>query len=293
MSTALLVAGLIAATPGLLPAPAGDGSHHPLDSLVEYRRGDLPLIVSVPHGGTQTPDQLPDRISATLERYDVFTLELGRELVDAVHKLSGRTPYMVINHIHRKKVDVNREALEGAQDDPLAVRNWELYHGSLSEACSAVSARFGSGLLIDLHGHRGARPRVELGYLLGGRQLGAPDSVLAREAAVTSIRALVERSSVPLPELVRGPKSLGSLLAREGYEVVPSETHPGPGRDPYFSGGYIIERHGSRDGGVISAIQLETPLQTVRETAADRKAFARALAAALLEFLELYHDRRH
>ena len=202
MWSSLRVAGLIAWMPAFSPAPAGNGGTFPLDTLVEFRRGDIPLIVSVPHGGTQTPDLLPDRISATLERYDVFTLELGQELAEAVHRLSGRTPYTVINHMHRKKVDVNREVLEGAQDDPLAVRNWERYHRSVSEACSAVSARFGSGLLIDLHGHRGARPRVELGYLLGGRQLGLPDSVLVREAAATSIRALVERSRVPLPELV-------------------------------------------------------------------------------------------
>ncbi len=286
-----MVVGLLTGTSALASRVAADSGSGSLDALIEYRPGTLPLILTIPHGGTRTPALIPDRISATLERYDVNSLELGREISDAIERQSGERPYMVIDHVHRKKVDVNREALEGAQDDPLAVRNWERYHLHVARACSAVSEQFGTGLLVDLHGHRHRKRWVEIGYLLTGRQLREADDSLSGMAAASSIHHLVLRSGLTLAELVRGSSSLGTLLAQEGYDVVPSTIRPDPGGDPYFSGGYTIEHHGSSSGGVISAVQVETPLETVRDTERDRKAFARAFAAAILKFLERYYDR--
>ncbi len=257
---------------------------------VEYQPGSMPLIITIPHGGTREPADLPDRISATLARYDTNSLDLGRALIEAIRRRTGNSPHVIITHVHRKKLDANRDVFEAAQDDPVAVRTWEEFHGFIDEAKREVERRFGGGLLIDLHGHRHREARVELGYLLMQKELNMPDDSLNSPVHLqtTSVRALAEQAGEGLAQLIRGRRSLGTLLSDRGYMTVPGRRCPGPGADPYFSGGYTIEQHGSVAGGTISAIQMETPWQGVRDTEAHRKAFARAAAEALDEFLKTW-----
>ena len=54
----------------------------------------------------------------------------------------------------------------------------------------------------------------------------------------------------------------------------------------YFSGGYNTERHGSSGGGAVDAIQLEHYYTGIRDTGANRAAYAEALVTALLAFLD-------
>ena len=257
---------------------------------VEYQPGTMPLIITIPHGGTREPADMPDRISATQARYDTNSLELGRALSKAVRYRTGKTPHVIITHVHRKKLDTNRDVFEAAQDDSVAIRTWEEYHGFIEEAKREVMRRYGTGLLIDLHGHRHHKARIELGYLLMQKELNMPDDSLDAPLYLqsTSVRALAEQSGKGLAEIVRGRRSLGTLLTERGYPAVPSQRHPGPGADPYFSGGYTTEQHGSAMGGTISAIQMETPWHGVRDTGAHRKAFARAAAEALDEFFKTW-----
>jgi N-formylglutamate amidohydrolase len=257
---------------------------------VEYLPGTMPLIITIPHGGTREPVGMPDRISATLARYDTNSLELGRALSEAIRRRTGNSPHVIITHVHRKKLDTNRDVFEAAQEDTAAIRIWEEYHGFIEEAKRDVERRFGGGLLIDLHGHRHRKARVELGYLLMQRELNMPEDSLniPLYLQTTSVRALAERAGKGLAEIIRGRRSLGTLLAERGYPAVPGQRHPGPGPDPYFSGGYTTEQHGSAMGGTISAIQMETPWHGVRDTGAHRKAFARAAAEALDEFLKTW-----
>ena len=104
----------------------------------------------------------------------------------------------------------------------------------------------------------------------------------------TSVRALAGQAGKGLAEIIRGRRSFGTLLTERGYPAVPGQRHPGPGPDPYFSGGYTTEQHGSAMGGTISAIQMETPWHGVRDTGAHRNAFARAAAEALAEFFKTW-----
>lgn len=78
-------------------------------------------------------------------------------------------------------------------------------------------------------------------------------------------------------------RALGTRLALAGYPAVPSAADPAPNEGaPYFSGGYNTERHESRAGGAVDAVQLECNLAGVRDTPANRRAFADALVTALL-----------
>ncbi len=259
--------------------------------FIDFHPGDLPLIISVPHGGYEQPEGVPDRTMGTKGHHDVQTLEMGNDISKFCFERTGRRPYLIINRLHRSKLDANREQFDAAQDDPSMMAAWEAYHQYIDSAKTAVARRFGAGLYIDLHGHRHAIQRTEIGYLLVASDLVlADDSLNALEfVSKSSLRSLAYRSPLPFAGLIRGDSSFGGILERDGYPAVPSPNNPDPGGKPFFSGGYNLERHGSRDGGMIDGLQVEAPL-SVRESEAERIAYAKALTRTMLWFLDYHYN---
>jgi hypothetical protein len=90
-------------------------------------------------------------------------------------------------------------------------------------------------------------------------------------------------TSVTFAELLRGPSSLGGLLGTSTPSV-PSPAAASPGTDPYFDGGYSTERHTAR----LPGLQIESNFNGVRDTAANRSAFAERLVTALAAFLDAH-----
>jgi N-formylglutamate amidohydrolase len=257
------------------------------NAYIEYIPGDLPIVVSAPHGGLLEPGEIPNRSRGETVR-DRETEELAREIADALETRTGARPHVVICRLRRTKLDANREVVEAAQGNRLAQRAWFEYHSFIEAARHAVAAEHGSGFYIDLHGHGHTIPRLELGYLLDGATLRLSDPALDHSPYEdqTSIRALSRRSTSTFVGILRGPTSLGTMLESAGFPAVPSESQPAPAvGDPYFTGGYSTERHGSWAGGEISGVQIETNFAGVRDTEANRLNFATALAAVLESYL--------
>jgi hypothetical protein len=257
---------------------------------VEYHAGSLPIIVSAPHGGTRDPSEIPDRTQGTMVR-DLHTDLVARDVVDAFEDLTGQRPHLVITTLHRRKVDLNREIVEAAQGHPLGEQVWHEFQGAIEHARDRVEEAWGRGLFLDLHGHGHEIQRLELGYLLNGSELSRDDETLDTGgfASESSIRALAQRSATSFSTLLRGPGSLGTRFEARGYPAVPSEAQPDPGGAPFFSGGYNTRRHGSRAGGSIDGVQIETHFEGARDTGPNRRAYARAIAEVALEFVEAYY----
>lgn len=255
------------------------------ESYVEYIPGDLPLVLSAPHGGDLEPEEIPERTFG-VSVHDRRTQETARVLIQAIQAASGGgTPHVVINRLHRNRFDANREVVEAAQGSVYAERAWSEYHEFLDSAKARAQATFGAGLFLDLHGHGHPEQRLELGYLLSADELNAVDSLLDGLAEESSIKSLAGASGLPFSALIRGDHSLGALLADAGVRAVPGRDEPGPGTEPYFTGGYNTSRHGSLNGGVVDGIQLELNWTGVRETASARAAFAQILAGVLQIYL--------
>jgi hypothetical protein len=106
----------------------------------------------------------------------------------------------------------------------------------------------------------------------------------------SSFRALGSKPGVDFAALIRGPMSLGTLLEAEGFPAVPSQSQPDPGGQAFFSGGYNTGRHGSRNGGTLSGVQIECNYTGVRDLDTTRQAFAEALAKVLVPFFAEYYD---
>lgn len=285
-------------TPNPPPTPAPPGPVGPfvvgatyLDarSWVQYTAGDAPLVLISPHGGLLSPGELPDRsCDGCVTANDTNTQLLARAIVDTFAARTGRRPHLVVNLLHRRKFDANREVIEATSGNTAQLRGtWEWMHAAVDTAKADVARRWQRGLVIDLHGHAHAIPRVELGYLLTATQLRLDDAALTSSGALatSSVARLLQgglSSRTPV-ERLRGATSLGGLLQARGFAAVPAPSAPAPlvGED-YFNGGYNTSRHGSRTTGPMDAVQIETQYAGVRDTDASRAAFASALVDALL-----------
>lgn len=285
------VSGLLAC---LLAAPvlAGEEPKAQADSkksetgYIEYWPGELPIVLSAPHGGRLTPKELPNRTTGRLQR-DAFTIELVMEMREAMRQRYGKAPHLIVCHLARVKLDANRDLPEAAQGDPTAEKAWHEYHGFIREAESTVLKGHLRGLYLDVHGHSHEKQRLELGYLLGKDEIQWPSQRLnaPQVAQRSSIRLLDQSSDEDFTGLVRGAFSLGGMLEQRGVPCVPAPGARVEAADLYFNGGYNTETHGSMDGAGLDAIQLEVP-RKFRNEKADREALARALADALGPYFE-------
>lgn len=260
------------------PAPGGSvfGQRH----FTEYLPGDLPLVLAVPHGGHLRPEDIPDRTNG-VTGIDANTQELARTIAEVMHAETGSRIHVVICHLHRSKLDANRELKEAAQGSAVAAQAWREHHEFIGRACDAAVKRFGVAFLIDLHGHGHADARVEVGCLQTALELADCDEALngATYVKSSSLRWIVEHGNVSHAELLRGPLSFGALLEAHGFPATPSPRMPVP-TEPFFRGGYTIQRHCDA-GRHVTGLQIEANRPRLRDTAANRLVFAHALLSTL------------
>jgi N-formylglutamate amidohydrolase len=255
------------------------------NEYIEYIAGNLPIIVAAPHGGALTPAELPDRTSSSPT--DLNTEDLTRRIQQTVADRFGGYPHIIICRLKRIKIDCNREIVDGAQGNALTEISWNDYQDFIIAAKQAVTAQYGRGLFLEIHGHGHPADRLELGYLMDNDELNLSDGALNAQdkAAVSSIKHLDQISNLKFAQLLRGTASLGGLMSARGYLSVPSPEIPTPGTDEFFEGGYNCVQHGSMTAGTISAIQIECHNVGVRDNATNRQAFAVHLASALDTYL--------
>lgn len=260
------------------------------DRFVEYAPGDLPIVITSPHGGDLNPQSIPNRTVGSVER-DFNSLLLARALVDALEKTSGHRPHLIASHLHRRKLDPNREIKEAAAGNPQAERAWREFHDFIRAATAAAVARHGFAFLIDVHGHAHPLPRLELGYGLNGAQLNQGDAAFDKSdfATLSTLRDLHAKLGGSGAELIRGPRSLGTLFTERGIRAVPSAQEPGPGPGPFFSGGYIVHTH-ARDTAKVDGVQFEAWRNGIRDTEENRRRFAQIAAEVLGVFLRERYD---
>lgn len=262
--------------------------------FVEYHAGNLPIILSAPHGGNWSPDSIPDRdCSGCSYLMDSYTRIITYDLVDKIHQITGCYPHMIMNRLHRKKFDANRDIEEAADGNPLVEQAWYGYHNFIDSAKSKVVQEYGRGLFLDIHGHAHVIQRIELGYLLNSQQLAAPEEVInSTLIEFSSIRKLVNENIQTLThsELLRGESSFGTLLNNKGFPSVPSSSDPFPKTgEPYFTGGYNTDRHGSKNNdGAIDAIQIELN-QDVRFNESTRNILTDSLSQIILNYIDLHY----
>lgn len=267
-------------------------SYFGTDKYIEYLAGDLPIVLTSPHGGRLRPEAIPNRTEGATDM-DANTQELARAIVDEFYRRTGHRPHLIASQLHRSKLDPNREIKEAAQGNPLAERAWREFHASIKGALAAAVAKHGFAFLVDIHGHAHPIARIELGYALDTQQLAQTDKAFDASELIglTTFRDLAARLGGSPAALIRGPGSLGDLFATRGIRAVPSPKDREPGdKNPFFSGGYIVRQHAAApDTPKVDGLQIETYRVGIRDTAENRTHFAQVAAEALTVFIQAHY----
>lgn len=263
---------------------------HDENSYTECVVGDMPLVISVPHGGTLKPVEIPDRdCEGAVTVRDMNTIELARAIEEELVTKYQVRPYLVIANLARSKVDQNRDLEEGTCGNAEGEQAWTNFHAYLDTAVRTASEREGRVLHIDLHGHGHAEQRLELGYALSSTDLGkiilGDDlDALAKKSSINNL--LESNADLDFKNLITGDPAFGTLMENEGIRAVPSKQDPHPDGKPYFTGGYNTRYYTSSDYPQSFGWQIECNYSGVRDTEASRKAFAVAFAKVIVQYLD-------
>jgi N-formylglutamate amidohydrolase len=247
-----------------------DGSRADEDLLI-VRDGDLPILITAPHGGKLDLKDVPVRTGDGLKKgpsgffagRDTGTEELALRVVELLDEKLPGSPSCVISRVHRKYVDFNRPP-EIAVEHSKARQVYDSFHHAARSSVSRILAAHSRGLLVDIHGQGSAAATAYRGTSNG--------------VTVERLRRIFGE------EAHTGEHSLMGLLAGKGWKVHPD---PGTGREQSgFTGGFIVRTYGSNRADGIDAIQLELGIDYRR--AESREKSAEALASAITEWGRKY-----
>ena len=254
-------------------------------SVFSLQQGRVPLLISLPHVGTEIPPEISERLvprALASEDTDWHLERLYRPLAERL----GAS--LLVPRYSRYVIDLNRppddqplypgaaggtglvptrfftnEPLyrDGAEPDAveIAARReayWRPYHEALAAELERLRAEHGHALLFDGHSIRSELPWLFDGTL-PALNLGTADGASCA------------------PALTAG---LATLLAGQ-----PAFSQVANGR---FKGGYITRHHG-RPGDGVHAVQLEMCQRCYMDEAADpREAYDEARAAQVAPLIE-------
>ena len=257
---------------------------------IQYRVGNTPVIITVPHDGTLVPSNMADRMGNT-ERA-VNTRKVAEQFAVFFNANSnGLFPHIIYNNVSRTKLDPDANLMDGAQGNSYANLSYGTYHSYLQTAIDSVEAHFDAGILLNLVEHNHSVQQIELGYLLSAENLNLSDSGLNAYESESSLNQLSSISASSFAEVIRGYSSFGNLLFGASYNgytfnVVPTLDNPTPGTNPYLSGGYTLQSYGSSDSGKINAIDIATPYVGYRDNANAYRAVGVVLETAVVGFYQ-------
>lgn len=253
--------------------------------------GDMPLVISVPHGGDIKPSSVPDRTcdDATTVT-DLYTRELARAIEKELVEEYNIRPYLVLCHLKRTKIDQNRPLSEGTCGNPEMQTAWHQFHDYVDTALNLAVAEYGRAIYIDLHGHGHSKQRLEIGYNLTKNELvqiaGSGDLLaLKQKSSIQNLFLL--NTGLDFREMMTGDEAFGTLMQNEGFNSVPSKQDPYPlSGDTYFNGGDNTRMYTGKAYPNVYGWQIECNKTGVRDTEASRAAFAKAFAKNIVHYLE-------
>ncbi|RFF30975.1 N-formylglutamate deformylase [Wenzhouxiangella sediminis] len=232
--------------------------------LYDFQPGDTPLLVNVPHAGTELPPDVASRLTAKAgqlpdtdwhvhrlvegaagqgaslmrARYSRYVIDLNRGSDDKP-LYAGATTRLVPTENFDGSPVYRAEAPDDGEIAERIERYWRPYHDTLARELRALRERHGFAVLFDVHSIRSAVPRLFEGRL--------PD---------LNLGTYEDRSCAP--ELQAAVADM--LAGAEGFSSVVN------GR---FKGGFIT-RHYGRPAEGVHALQLEIAQSSYMDEARPR-----------------------
>lgn len=218
-----------------------------LRDFIDFKDGNLPLIVSVPHGGQSECNAIPQRLKGILG-IDKGTVELAINLIEQIRinfneeKLGFKNPSYISSKVRRSKIDLNRKEQEAFNQNSLIAREiYKFYHNKIKEWVYNNLTKFGNSLLIDIHGfEKDNRPPGfrDVDVILGTNNLGTfcPE---------------------PVPKRNWGKNIRGTIIQKLlQLDIAIAPGHPRR-KEYVLTGGYITTKYGASRIPNSRAIQIE------------------------------------
>jgi N-formylglutamate amidohydrolase len=208
-------------------------------SHIERGEGNVPILLSAPHGGWLQPSDVDTETTGN-HYVDTNTYPLSGIVKDTLVNIYGAEPYFVFAKFHRRWIDANRApGTSDAWTDPDAEKYYEGYHQSIRDYIDEISATWGKGILIDIHGQSDYRSKI----LRGTRDGLTVEDLLDAEGLAG----------------LTGPSSVFGQINIQGYTVFPTNDSPLGDPPEYieYNGGYIVYHYGSHHADGLDAIQVE------------------------------------
>lgn len=209
--------------------------------LIRAETGELPVILTAPHGGRQDVPGCALRtptgsrfVTGTDHNTDLLTLEIAAE----IKRLTGKQPYLVMARFHRKFIDANRRTEEAYGAAGCAAIYAE-YHAAIRRFVDEVRAKYPHAMLFDIHG-----------------QAVYPDAVLRGTRHGIAVKQLLAREG---SAAVTGVDSVFGRLAALGYAVMPSNDKAPDEKVEIrnYTGGHTVALYGSQRPDGIDTMQIE------------------------------------
>ena len=218
-----------------------------LKEYIEFQKGSIPLIISVPHGGALECENIQKRSNGILG-IDGKTIEFAKKLMERIKTNSREqdlvigSPSYIISKVRRSKIDLNRDETEAFNpSSTIAKEIYNAYHIKLREFVMGNLKLFNSSLLVDIHGfEKNKRPPGfrDVDIILGTNNLESffVEPVLKRDW---------------------GNNIRGKIIQRFLELKIPiTPGHP-KRREYVLTGGYITKKYGASQIPKSQAIQIE------------------------------------
>lgn len=271
-------------------------SHFDKEKWVEYIEGNMPLIISVPHGGRIVVDTLPIRdCKGAITGVDGGTVELAKVIQHYFKTTYNLIPHIIISHIARKNVDQNRELANGATCGyDKNEKPWHTFHNWVDSALNLATANGKRAMYIDLHGHGHKNQRLEVGYNLGKAELRQILNGTYKEGEkYHSITNLLKRETeLDFKEMIFGENAFGTFLVNNGIPATPSKQDLVPTKEElFFSGGDNTRRFTGEKYPNVFGLQIECD-KTARSVA-KRDETAKGIVEAVVQYMNRYADTKY
>ncbi|MCA9024664.1 MAG: N-formylglutamate amidohydrolase [Planctomycetaceae bacterium] len=232
--------------------------------LILVEVGELPVLITAPHGGTTMVPGVPVRESRPGERVNLRQDELTRQLAimtsDELEKLTGKRPSLVVAEFSRQSLDANRPE-ETAYQHGAATVHYQAYHRAVETAVQTIRDQWQHGLLVDLHA-----------------QWLRPQTIMRGTRDGQTVQGLIERHGW---DGLLGPTGLVGSLGQAGIDLFP---RMGASEGQWtHDGSYTVAKYGNEG---IDAIQLEIG-SDLCDTPDDIKQLAPLIAKGIEHHLRL------
>ncbi|MRW89558.1 hypothetical protein GJ699_06140 [Duganella sp. FT80W] len=202
----------------VLCALFGNAAHaapalEPIATYLTIESGELPVVLSVPHGGDGLVDGVATRTAGTTMRDDHVN-ELAATIQRQLVAQTGKRTYLVGAKVSRKFVDFNRDVAK-AYEDPAVQPIYDAYYAALWQDVAALRDKPGA-VLFDIHGQNAVRDAILRGTKDG---LTADNSVFYTQ-----------------------PDGFFTRVQAAGIKVVPAFVNDEENRS--FNGGNIVRTFG-------------------------------------------------